>query len=244
MPDRTDPRLPAGLLALTCALVALVVAGGRVIAVGDPFPGRGQGSKVHSAPSGAERVTAGSQAAQLLPDALPAAIQTSPAGASDLASPQSPAPSTGTAGPAPGSSPGGWAWPLVPVPAVLREFITGPEPWSPGHRGVDLAAVPGRPVRAASAGVVRFAGAVAGHHVLVLAHDGGILTSYEPVRSELPVGTSVPAGAVIGVLDGSWPTHCADRCLHWGARLDGRYLDPLTLLGLHPPAPVLLPLGG
>src|SRR5262245_10388943 len=33
-----------------------------------------------------------------------------------------------------------WIWPLSPRPAVLRGFTLGPERWSRGHRGVDLAA--------------------------------------------------------------------------------------------------------
>jgi len=49
-------------------------------------------------------------------------------------------------------------WPLDGIPAVVRGFDPPPRPWLPGHRGVDLAAVPGAAVRSAGAGVVRFAG--------------------------------------------------------------------------------------
>ena len=134
-----------------------------------------------------------------------------------------------------------WDWPLQPRPAVLQRFRVGPQPWSPGHRGVDLAAASGQPLLAPADGVVRFAGTVVGRGVLVLDHAGGIRTSFEPITHALPVGTAVSRGqpvARVGLAAGS---HCAPTgCLHWGARRGESYLDPLSLLGLVPPI-VLLP---
>ena len=51
-----------------------------------------------------------------------------------------------------------FGWPLRPAPRVVRRFAVGPHPWSPGHRGVDLAGSAGQAVLAAGAGVVTFTG--------------------------------------------------------------------------------------
>lgn len=132
-------------------------------------------------------------------------------------------------------------WPLAPAPTVLRRFAVGPHPWSPGHRGVDLAAEAGQAVLAAGPGVVTFAGRVAGVGVVVVDHGDGLRTTYQPVDAPLRVGAPTVAGTTIGRL-GDWPGHCTASCLHWGAIRGGAYVDPLALLGLVPP--VLLPLTG
>jgi murein DD-endopeptidase MepM/ murein hydrolase activator NlpD len=134
---------------------------------------------------------------------------------------------------------GHFRWPVHPAPTVLRRFAVGPRPWSPGHRGVDLAADAGQGVLAAGPGVVVFAGRVAGLAVVVVDHGRGLRTTYEPVNTAIPVGERTVAGTRIGTL-GDWPGHCAASCLHWGAIRAGAYIDPLALLGLVPP--VLLPL--
>jgi murein DD-endopeptidase MepM/ murein hydrolase activator NlpD len=136
---------------------------------------------------------------------------------------------------------GRFRWPLNPAPTVLRHFAVGPHPWSPGHRGVDLAADAGQQVLASGAGVVRFAGRVAGIGVVVVDHGGGLRTTYEPVDATIGVGSRTVAGTRVGTV-GAWPGHCAGSCLHWGAIRAGSYIDPLALLGLVPP--VLLPLAG
>ena len=124
---------------------------------------------------------------------------------------------------------------------MLRAFAPGPQPWSPGHRGVDLAAAAGRPVLAASAGVVAFAGTVAGRGVLSVEH-GGVRTTYEPVVAAVPAGRAVRTGQRIGTVQASPASHCAPAaCLHWGAIRAGRYVDPLLLVGAGGPV-VLLPL--
>jgi murein DD-endopeptidase MepM/ murein hydrolase activator NlpD len=132
-----------------------------------------------------------------------------------------------------------YEWPLAPAPPVLRRFAVGPHPWSPGHRGVDLAAQAGQGVLAAGPGVVVFAGRVAGTGVVVVGHGGGLRTTYEPVDAAMTVGARTVAGTRIGTV-ADWPGHCAASCLHWGAIRAGAYIDPLALLGLVPP--VLLPL--
>jgi murein DD-endopeptidase MepM/ murein hydrolase activator NlpD len=125
-------------------------------------------------------------------------------------------------------------WPLRPRPAVVRSFDAPSPNWNRGHRGVDLAGVPGQPVYAVGNATVVFAGTLAGRPVVSLAHPGGLHTSYEPVRVAVRVGQQVGVGTVIGELVAGHPGCAAAACLHWGAmwgaaaRAD--YVDPLGLL--------------
>ena len=165
------------------------------------------------------------------------AVQNGPPGAA--AARNSPPPAA-AASPAPATH--GFRLPLHPPAAVLRRFVLGPYRWSPGHRGVDLAAATGQPVLAAGPGTITVAGPLAGRGVVVVLHPNGIRTTYEPVRPAVTRGEAVSAGAVIGVID-SAVRHCAQQaCLHWGALRGDQYLDPLLLLQRRGP-PVLLPLG-
>ncbi|MGH3738133.1 MAG: M23 family metallopeptidase [Micromonosporaceae bacterium] len=126
----------------------------------------------------------------------------------------------------------GYRWPLDGSPTVTRRFEPPPERWLPGHRGVDLAAAPGAPVRAAGAGVVHFAGALAGRGVVSIRHPNGLRTSYEPVAPAVREGQRVAAGDLIGRLTAGHHGCPAAACLHWGLRHGHTYLDPLSLLGL------------
>ncbi|WP_435818994.1 murein hydrolase activator EnvC family protein [Micromonospora chersina] len=125
-------------------------------------------------------------------------------------------------------------WPLAGTPRVARRFDPPPQPWLPGHRGVDLAATPGAEVRSAGAGVVLFAGTVAGRPVVTVGHTDGLRTTYEPVRPGPAAGARVAAGTPIGLLIAGHPGCAAAACLHWGLRRGEEYLDPLALLGLGP----------
>jgi murein DD-endopeptidase MepM/ murein hydrolase activator NlpD len=130
-----------------------------------------------------------------------------------------------------------YAAPVPPPVTVVRRFEPPPTPFAAGHRGVDLRAADGSAVRAAGAGVVRFAGPVAGRPLVVIAHADGVLTEYEPVRPVVAAGDVVARGDIIGRLDGAHGD-CARNCLHWGARRAGVYFDPLSLL--RPLGPVRL----
>jgi murein DD-endopeptidase MepM/ murein hydrolase activator NlpD len=134
-------------------------------------------------------------------------------------------PATVGAGPSPA-----WTWPLDGVPVVLRRFSPPPRRWLAGHRGVDLAGRSGQLVRAAGDGVVVFAGPVAGRGVVSVGHDGGLRTTYEPVRPLVRKGQDVGGGDVLGVLDPGHPGCAIVACLHWGLRRDDTYLDPLLLV--------------
>jgi murein DD-endopeptidase MepM/ murein hydrolase activator NlpD len=124
-----------------------------------------------------------------------------------------------------------WRWPLDRPVAVVEEFSAPAGPFAPGHRGVDLGGQVGDPVLSAGAGVVAFAGVVAGRGVVSVDHPGGLRTSYEPVRATVARGDQVGAGAVLGRLE-AVASHCPPAaCLHWGLRRGDTYLDPRSLLG-------------
>src|SRR5918997_1221263 len=91
-----------------------------------------------------------------------------------------------------------FSWPLSGSPAVVRAFQAPALPYGPGHRGVDLAAVPGAPVLAAGAGTVVFAGTVASRGVVSVDHSGGLRTTYEPVSPSVSAGDHVARGEQIG----------------------------------------------
>lgn len=130
---------------------------------------------------------------------------------------------------------GGRMWPVGAEPRVLRGWEPPASDYGPGHRGVDLAAPPGAPVRAAGAGRVSFAGEVAGRGVVSIELSGTgeppLRTTYVPVRAQVSRGDRVAVGAVVGRLQPG--AHCPSSCLHWGLLRGDRYLDPLTLLPPH-----------
>jgi murein DD-endopeptidase MepM/ murein hydrolase activator NlpD len=138
------------------------------------------------------------------------------------------APGRRIAAAAPPAAVGSYAPPL-PALLVVRGFDPPATRYGAGHLGVDLRADTGARVLAAGAGIVRFAGPVAGRGVVVIAHSDGVSTEYEPVRALVRPGAVVTRGEPIGVLDGTHPG-CPGRCLHWGARRASAYLDPLSLL--------------
>ncbi|MEU6351002.1 M23 family metallopeptidase [Streptomyces sp. NPDC047072] len=122
------------------------------------------------------------------------------------------------------------AWPVGTRPAVLRGWEPPATVYGRGHRGVDLAAPAGAPVRAVAAGRVSFAGRVAGRGVVAVELTGTDLrTTYEPVTASLKKGDEVAAGDPVGTVE---PTgsHCTTTCVHWGLLRGDTYLDPLSLL--------------
>ncbi|MFI8796441.1 murein hydrolase activator EnvC family protein [Streptomyces rochei] len=123
-------------------------------------------------------------------------------------------------------------WPVGDRPTVLRGWEPPATPYGRGHRGVDLAAPAGAPVRAVAAGTVSFAGRVAGRGVVSVelagTGDPPLRTTYEPVAVSVEKGEEVAAGGVLGTVEPSG-SHCAG-CLHWGLLRGDVYLDPLSLL--------------
>jgi hypothetical protein len=135
-----------------------------------------------------------------------------------------------------------WTWPVgtaASPPVVVRPFAPPGQPWLAGHRGADLAADAGTTVRSAGAGVVSYAGGLAGRGVVAVVH-GDLRTTYEPVTATVSVGQRVAVGEPLGRLEPRG--HCVPAaCLHWGLRRGDVYLDPLSLLSGGPAR--LLPLG-
>ena len=144
--------------------------------------------------------------------------------------------------PAPAWSAPAWSAPLDGDLRVTRRFDPPPDPFGAGHRGVDLAGAPGARVRAAGAGVVVFAGMVAGRPVVSIDHPGGLRTTYEPVVPSVAAGQPVARGSPIGALSAGHAGCPVAACLHWGLRRGEVYLDPLGLV--RPVQVRLLPLEG
>lgn len=133
---------------------------------------------------------------------------------------------------------------MLPHPGGVAKAFSAPDhDYGPGHRGVDLAATAGDPVRAAAPGRITFVGMVAGRPVITLDHGRGITTTYEPVQATRSRGEQVTAGELLGTLAAG--SHAGGGTgLHWGLRRGGKYFDPM--LHLAPSASVgpvrLLPL--
>jgi murein DD-endopeptidase MepM/ murein hydrolase activator NlpD len=100
------------------------------------------------------------------------------------------------------------------------------------HYGVDLAAPAGAPVAAANDGQVVLARDCyqSGKTVLVW-HGAGIFTAYLHLsRMDVRPGEAVRRGQVVGLV-GSTGRSTGPH-LHWGAKVDGLWVDPESLLRL------------
>jgi hypothetical protein len=119
---------------------------------------------------------------------------------------------------------------MRPVPGgVVASFREPPGRYAAGHRGVDFAAAAGTSVKAANDGRVSFAGMVAGSLHVVVAHEGGIRTSYAYLATaSVSTGQAVRKGQVVGTAGGSGEGH-GPGVLHFGVRVGDRYVDPMLL---------------
>ena len=127
-----------------------------------------------------------------------------------------------------------WDWPLDGRPQIVRSFDPPAIRWEAGHRGVDLLARIGAPVRSAGPGSVSFAGPIAGRGVVVVTHADGTRTTYEPVAPAVTVGDRISAGDPLGRIAAAG-SHCLPAaCLHWGRRRGDVYLDPMLLVRAGP----------
>ncbi|MFJ8602720.1 murein hydrolase activator EnvC family protein [Streptomyces shenzhenensis] len=159
--------------------------------------------------------------------ALPARAQP-PGPAAATLPPPAPPPAPPPSAPVPALA---RVWPVGTRPVVIRGWEPPATAYGPGHRGVDLGAPPGAPVRAVAAGRVSFAGRVAGRGVVSVELAGTDLrTTYEPVDPSVRTGDEVAAGEVVGRVAAAG-SHCAaGPCVHWGLLRGDTYLDPLLLL--------------
>ena len=136
-----------------------------------------------------------------------------------------------------GLSARGWVWPVRPF-RLARAYVAPAHEYGPGHRGIDLEPLGGAEVRAPAAGVVAFAGSVAGRGILTIDHGDGLVTTLEPVQTSVVPGAPVTANEVVATVSGGG--HAAAGTLHFGVRLRGEYINPMLLFGAVPRA-ILLP---
>lgn len=131
-----------------------------------------------------------------------------------------------------------WVWPLTAF-RLTNPYVAPAHAYGPGHRGIDLApaSLPAI-VRTPASGVVAFSGPVAGRGILTIDHGDGLVTTLEPVTSDLEPGARVARGNEVAAL--ALGGHAAAGTLHFGVRLHGEYINPMLLLGGVPRA-VLLP---
>ena len=141
------------------------------------------------------------------------------------------------------ASPAAAAWGPPVNGALTRPFAVTTDPFEAGqHRGIDLRAAPGTPVRAPCAGRVLVAGRVGTSGGVVALRCGRWRVSHLPLTTiTVRAGTPVARGARLGTVARS-TTHVG---LHVGVRRDGTrfgYVDPLRFLAPAPTTP-LPPLG-
>ena len=101
---------------------------------------------------------------------------------------------------------------------------------SSNHKGIDIACSTGDPIVAASAGTVIVAtyNYAEGNYVCI-DHGGGVVTLYMHNSSlAVSVGETVVAGQTIAYA-GSTGISTGPHC-HFGVRINGGYVDPLTYL--------------
>ena len=136
-----------------------------------------------------------------------------------------------------GAAASGWRWPTDTIRIVVA-YDAPAHAFAAGHRGIDLLAPAGSPLRAPADGVVVFVGVVVDRGVITIDHGDGHVSSLEPVDALLPRGAHVRAGDVVGLAGAGG--HATPGSVHLGVRRHGQYIDPLSLLG-RPPRAVLLP---
>lgn len=130
-----------------------------------------------------------------------------------------------------------WNWPLASF-EVTRPFVAPSHEYAAGHRGVDLRALADNTVLAPADGRVAFVGHVVDRAIITIDHGGGLVTTLEPVASDLSAGTDVARQEAVGEL--AVGGHADQGDLHVGVRLHGHYINPAVLVGEVPLA-VLLP---
>lgn len=166
--------------------------------------------------------------------ALPEAIEAAPlpespnfdqfrTEASDAAPPTPPAASS-TAAPAPVEAPAAEVEPGALQRPVAGEIL---RPFSAGNEGIDIRAAEGTAVQAAAAGVVAaITRDTEQVPILVVRHDGGLLTVYANIKDiRVEKGAAVSSGQRLASVGGGDPSF-----LHFEVRRGFDAIDPETLL--------------
>jgi murein DD-endopeptidase MepM/ murein hydrolase activator NlpD len=122
-----------------------------------------------------------------------------------------------------------FAWPVEG--AVSSRFGRR---WQGWHRGVDIVAVEGTPIRAAAAGVVIASGVEPRYgRVVKIEHDHGFVSVYaHNLANRVEIGYRVAAGQEIGHVGQTG--FAIGAHLHFEIRHEGRAINPLYLLPLPP----------
>jgi len=132
----------------------------------------------------------------------------------------------------------GFIWPAVGrISGVYgSQRIVNGKPLRP-HFGVDVAAMPGTPIRAAAAGTVSLAHGdlyFSGKSVII-DHGLGVSTLYIHMQDlNVATGDRVAQGQIIGTIGTTGRS--TGPHLHWGLNLGQDYLDPATVVGPMPGA--------
>lgn len=139
-----------------------------------------------------------------------------------------------------------WVPPIVGAGEadIVHSFIPPQMPWSAAHRGLDLRSAT-QQIMAPAAGEVTFVGTVVDRPVITIRHANGLLSSFEPVESDLQAGDTVSQGQQLGELS-KGVSHCEVQCVHWGVRKPDAwrigstrrdlYIDPAFILGWTEPS--------
>src|SRR2546422_29121 len=123
---------------------------------------------------------------------------------------------------------GTYTWPVVGP--VIRGFEPPPNPYAPGHRGIDIGAPFGSDMVAAQDGTVAFSGWVGGSLFISIDHADGVRTTYSWISAaEVRRGDVVTRGQEIGKTGQGHPGSITPH-LHFGARVGTTYIDPMLLL--------------
>jgi murein DD-endopeptidase MepM/ murein hydrolase activator NlpD len=126
-----------------------------------------------------------------------------------------------------------FTWPVPGYTSITSYFGTRTSPTagaSSNHKGLDIACDTGATVVAAAAGTVIVAtyNSAEGNYVCI-DHGGGVVTVYMHNSAlNVSVGEAVVAGQQIASA-GSTGISTGPHC-HFGVRVDGNYVDPLTYL--------------
>jgi Peptidase family M23 len=121
-----------------------------------------------------------------------------------------------------------WAWPVVGP--VIRAFDPPDSPYGTGHRGIDIGVPVGTTVVAPDDGVVSFAGPVGGRLFVTIDHGGGVASTSSWLTSLLVRRNDrVVRGQPVATTGWGHPDLTVPH-LHFRARLDGDYVDPIAYL--------------
>src|SRR5215831_8782153 len=138
----------------------------------------------------------------------------------------------------------GWTWPVA-GPVLVAFSFDPAHPYAAGqHRGIDIGAPEGTPVRAPASGRVSFAGSVpsAGKTVTIEAPDGYSVTLLHLGSIGLRRGAAVAEGDPVGTVGPSGAVELPDPYVYLGIRTtsdEQGYLDPLGFLPApSPPGPI------